>query len=191
MLAELARLKYTIAVAGTHGKTTTTSMIATVLDHAGMDPTFVVGGRLKTLGRNARLGKGEFIVLEADESDRSFLMLSPTIAVVTNVEADHLDTFSGLEDTQDTFLDFVNKVADSDSTVMIQGGSGTGKELVARMLHFNSLRKDHPLIAMNCGAIPKNLLESELFGHEKGAFTGATHARMGNALTERLGTARP
>ena len=76
-------------------------------------------------------------------------------------------------------LDFVRKVADSDSTVMIQGESGTGKELVARMLHFNSTRKDRPLVPVNCGAIPENLLESELFGHEKGAFTGATHTRMG------------
>ncbi len=110
MLAELARLKYTIAVAGTHGKTTTTSMIATILDGAGLDPTFVVGGRLNTIGRNARLGRGEFIVLEADESDRSFLMLSPTIAVVTNVEADHLDNYRDLEDIQDAFVSFVNKV---------------------------------------------------------------------------------
>lgn len=110
MLAELARLKYTIAVAGTHGKTTTTSMIATILEGAGRDPTFVVGGRLNTIGRNARLGRGEFIVLEADESDRSFLMLSPTIAVVTNVEADHLDNYRNLEDIQEAFVSFVNKV---------------------------------------------------------------------------------
>ncbi len=110
MLAELARLKYTIAVAGTHGKTTTTSMIATIMDGAGMDPTFVVGGRLNTIGRNARLGKGQFIVVEADESDRSFLMLSPTIAVVTNIETDHLDHYRNLEDIQDAFVHFVNKV---------------------------------------------------------------------------------
>lgn len=110
MLAELARLKYTAAVAGTHGKTTTTSMIATILDRAGMDPTFVVGGRLNTVGQNARLGKGEFIVLEADESDRSFLMLSPTIAVVTNIEADHLDHYRDLDEIQDAFISFVNKV---------------------------------------------------------------------------------
>lgn len=110
MLAELARLKYTIAVAGTHGKTTTTSMIATILDGAKMDPTFVVGGRLNTVGRNARLGKGEFIVVEADESDGSFLMLSPTIAVITNIEADHLDYFRDLDDIQDNFVSFVNKV---------------------------------------------------------------------------------
>jgi UDP-N-acetylmuramate--alanine ligase len=110
MLAELARLKYAIAVAGTHGKTTTTSMIATVLDRAGHDPTVVVGGLLNTIGSNARLGKGEFIVLEADESDRSFLLLSPAIAVVTNIEADHLDHYRDLDDIQTAFLSFINKV---------------------------------------------------------------------------------
>src|SRR5262245_11390338 len=110
MLAELARLKYSIAVAGTHGKTTTTSMIATILDRAGYDPTIVVGGRLNTIGSNARLGKGDYIVLEADESDRSFLLLSPTIAVVTNIEPDHLDNYKDLEDIQAAFLSFINKV---------------------------------------------------------------------------------
>jgi UDP-N-acetylmuramate--alanine ligase len=110
MLAELARLKYSIAIAGTHGKTTTTSMIATILDKAGYDPTVVVGGRLNTIGSNARLGKGDYIVLEADESDRSFLLLSPTIAVVTNIEPDHLDNYKDLGDIQSTFLSFVNKV---------------------------------------------------------------------------------
>ena len=110
MLAELARLKYAITIAGTHGKTTTTSMIATVLDRAGQDPTVVVGGLLNTIGSNARLGKGEFIVLEADESDRSFLLLSPAIAVVTNIEADHLDQYRDLEDIRTAFLSFINKV---------------------------------------------------------------------------------
>ena len=110
MLAELARLKYSVAVAGTHGKTTTTSMIATILDRAGLDPTVVVGGILNTIGSNARLGKGDFIVLEADESDRSFLLLSPTIAVVTNIEADHLDHYRDLEDIETAFLAFINKV---------------------------------------------------------------------------------
>jgi UDP-N-acetylmuramate--alanine ligase len=110
MLAELARLKYSIAVAGTHGKTTTTSMIATILDRAGYDPTIVVGGLLNTIGSNARLGKGEYVVLEADESDRSFLLLTPAIAVVTNIEADHLDHYKDLEDIQSAFLSFINKV---------------------------------------------------------------------------------
>ena len=93
MLAELMRMKYGIAVAGTHGKTTTTSMIATVLSHGGIDPTAVIGGRLDPLGSNAKLGQGKFLVAEADESDGSFLKLSPTIAVVTNIDADHLDFY--------------------------------------------------------------------------------------------------
>lgn len=110
MLAEIARLKYCIAISGTHGKTTTTSMIAAILDRAGLDPTIVVGGLLNTLGSNARLGKGEHIVLEADESDRSFLLFSPAIAVVTNIEADHLDHYKDIEDIQSAFLLFINKV---------------------------------------------------------------------------------
>jgi UDP-N-acetylmuramate--alanine ligase len=110
MLAELARLKYSIAVAGAHGKTTTTSMIATVLVHAGYDPTAVIGGRLNAFGSNAKLGRGDFIVLEADESDGSFLKLSPTIAVVTNIDREHLDHYSGLEEIQSAFVTFVNKV---------------------------------------------------------------------------------
>jgi len=110
MLAELARLKYSVAVAGTHGKTTTTSMIAMILDRAGYDPTVVVGGLLNTIGSNSRLGKGEYIVLEADESDGSFLLLSPTMAVVTNIEADHLDHYKDLAEIQEAFLQFVNKV---------------------------------------------------------------------------------
>ena len=110
MLAELARLKYSVAIAGTHGKTTTTSMIAMILDRAGFDPTVVVGGLLNTIGSNSRLGKGEYIVLEADESDGSFLLLSPTMAVVTNIEADHLDHYKDLAEIQEAFLQFVNKV---------------------------------------------------------------------------------
>jgi UDP-N-acetylmuramate--alanine ligase len=118
MLAELARLKYSVTVAGTHGKTTTTSMIATILDRAGLDPTVVVGGILNTIGSNARLGKGDFIVLEADESDRSFLLLSPTIAVITNIEADHLDHYRDLEDIQAAFLSFINKVPFYGATIL-------------------------------------------------------------------------
>src|SRR5512140_1652082 len=110
MLAELMRMKYGIAIAGTHGKTTTTSMVATVLSHAGIDPTIVIGGKLNTLGTNAKLGQGQFLVAEADESDGSFLKLSPTIAVVTNIDADHLDFYSGIEEIKDTFVDFINKV---------------------------------------------------------------------------------
>jgi UDP-N-acetylmuramate--alanine ligase len=110
MLAELMRMKYGIAVAGTHGKTTTTSMVATVLSHGGIDPTVVIGGRLDSIGSNAKLGQGKFLVAEADESDGSFLKLSPTIAVVTNVDADHLDFYRDLEHIKETFVDFINKV---------------------------------------------------------------------------------
>jgi UDP-N-acetylmuramate--alanine ligase len=110
MLAELMRLKYGIAIAGSHGKTTTTSMVATVLDKAGVDPTVVVGGRVNTLGSNAKLGRGDFMVVEADESDKSFLKLSPTIAVVTNIDLEHLDFYAGIEEIREHFVEFVNKV---------------------------------------------------------------------------------
>jgi UDP-N-acetylmuramate--alanine ligase len=110
MLAELMRLKYGVAVAGSHGKTTTTSMVALVLDRGGLDPTVVVGGRLGVLGSGGRLGQGEFLVAEADESDRSFLKLTPTLAVVTNIDREHLDAYRDLADIQDAFLGFVNKV---------------------------------------------------------------------------------
>jgi UDP-N-acetylmuramate--alanine ligase len=110
MLAELMRLKYGIAVAGAHGKTTTTSMIASVLDAAGLDPTFVVGGRVNHLGSHAGVGKSEYMVVEADESDRSFLLLAPVVAVVTTVDREHLDQYHSLEEIQDVFLQFVNRV---------------------------------------------------------------------------------
>jgi len=110
MLAELMRLKYGIAVAGSHGKTTTTSMVAAVLAEGRLDPTVVVGGRVRSLGSNARLGQGEYLVAEADESDGSFLKLSPTIAVVTTIDAEHLDHYGSLEHLSEAFLAFVNKV---------------------------------------------------------------------------------
>jgi len=110
MLAELMRFGYAIAVAGAHGKTTTTSMIAFVLERAGLDPTAVIGGRLSALGGNARLGQGDFIVAEADESDRSFLKLTPTMAVLTNLDREHLESYGSFERLQDAFVDFANKV---------------------------------------------------------------------------------
>ncbi len=110
MLAELMRMKYGVAIAGTHGKTTTTSMVATVLTHGGIDPTVVIGGRLDLFESNAKLGQGKFLVAEADESDGSFLKLSPTIAVVTNIDADHLDYYRDLDQIKETFVDFINKV---------------------------------------------------------------------------------
>jgi UDP-N-acetylmuramate--alanine ligase len=110
MLAELMRLKYGIAVAGAHGKTTTTSMVASILAAAHLDPTFVVGGRVNQAGTTARVGRGEYFVVEADESDRSFLMFAPVVAVVTTIDREHLDQYSSLEDIQAAFLQFVNRV---------------------------------------------------------------------------------
>ena len=110
MLAEFMRLKFGIAIAGTHGKTTTTSMIATVLGEAGIDPTILIGGRLDSIGSNARLGFGEYMVAEADESDGSFLLLPPTIAVVTNIDPEHMEHYGTLDRLQDAFSTFVNKV---------------------------------------------------------------------------------
>ena len=111
MLAELMRMKpHTVAVAGSHGKTTTTSMVATVLGSAGLDPTFVVGGIVRSYRSNARLGKSDLMVVEADESDRSFLMLTPTIAVVTNIDREHMDYYHDMDDVRRCFADFVNKV---------------------------------------------------------------------------------
>jgi UDP-N-acetylmuramate--alanine ligase len=110
MLAELMRLKYGIAVAGAHGKTTTTSMVASVLAEAGLDPTFVVGGRVNHAGSNARVGQSEYMVVEADESDRSFLLLAPVLAVITTVDREHLDHYHSLEEIQEVFLQFANRV---------------------------------------------------------------------------------
>jgi UDP-N-acetylmuramate--alanine ligase len=110
MLAEIMRLKQGIAIAGTHGKTTTTSLTGMVLTEAGFDPTIVVGGQVRILGTNARLGKGDFLVAEADEYDRSFLELTPVVAVLTNIEADHLDTYRDLSDILESFTIFANRV---------------------------------------------------------------------------------
>ena len=160
MLAELMRLKYGIAIAGTHGKTTTTSMVAAVLGAGGFDPTVVVGGRVHGLGTNARLGQGEFLVAEADESDGSFLKLSPTIAVVTTVDAEHLDHYADLEAIVAAFLTFVNKVPFYGAAVVclddpniqrmipkiekrvVTYGLEAGADLMARRLSFAEMRSE-------------------------------------------------
>jgi UDP-N-acetylmuramate--alanine ligase len=157
MLAELMRLKYGIAVAGTHGKTTTTSMIGAVLAEGRLDPTIVVGGRITSLGSNARLGGGEYLVAEADESDGSFLKLQPTIAVVTTVDAEHLDHYETLDAIRDAFVTFVNKVPFYGAAVLcldqpniqllipridkriVTYGLESGADLVARRLHLTGL----------------------------------------------------
>jgi UDP-N-acetylmuramate--alanine ligase len=110
MLAELMRMKHGVAIAGTHGKTTTTSMLATVVAEAGLDPTVVIGGRLNAIGTNARLGRGDWLVAEADESDGSFLHLDPTVAIVTNIDPEHLEHYGSMSALVDTFITFANKV---------------------------------------------------------------------------------
>jgi UDP-N-acetylmuramate--alanine ligase len=160
MLAELMRLKYGIAIAGTHGKTTTTSMVAAVMGAGGFDPTVVVGGRVHGLGANARLGQGEFLVAEADESDGSFLKLSPTIAVVTTVDAEHLDHYADLDAIVSAFLTFVNKVPFYGAAVVclddpniqhmipriekrvVTYGLEAGADLMARRLSFAAMRSE-------------------------------------------------
>ena len=110
MLAELMRIKYSIAVAGAHGKTTTTSLVSSILGYAGMDPTCVIGGKLNSLGSNAKLGDSKFLVAEADESDGTFLLLFPTIAVATNIDLEHLDFYKDIDEIKTAFLTFLNKV---------------------------------------------------------------------------------
>jgi len=110
MLAELMRLKYSVAIAGAHGKTTTTSIVASVLAQGGLDPTVVIGGKLKSIGSNALLGEGDFIVAEADESDGSFLKFSPAIAVITNIDREHLDYYADLDAIKAVFLDFIDRI---------------------------------------------------------------------------------
>jgi len=157
MLAELMRLKYGIAVAGTHGKTTTTSMVGAVLAEGRYDPTIVVGGRVTNLGSNARLGQGEYLVAEADESDGSFLKLAPTIAVVTTIDAEHLDHYGSLDAIRAAFLTFVNKVPFYGAVVLcldqpniqmllphvekriITYGLESGADLVARRLQLRGV----------------------------------------------------
>jgi len=154
MLAELMRLKYGIAVAGTHGKTTTTSLVGAVLAEGRYDPTIVVGGRVTNLGSNARLGQGDYLVAEADESDGSFLKLAPTIAVVTTIDAEHLDHYGTLDAIREAFVAFVNKVPFYGSAVLcldqpniqmllprlekrvITYGLESGADLVARRLQL-------------------------------------------------------
>src|SRR5262244_689181 len=157
MLAALMRLKYGIAVAGTHGKTTTTSMIGAVLAEGRYDPTIIVGGRVTSLGSNVRLGQGDFLVAEADESDGSFLKLAPTIAVVTTIDAEHLDHYGTLEAIRDAFVAFVNKVPFYGSAVLcldqptiqlllpriekriVSYGLESGADLVARRLQLSGM----------------------------------------------------
>lgn len=137
MLAHLAGERRTIAVAGTHGKTTTSSMVATMLNGAGLDPTFLIGGEVDEFGANARNGSGEYYVVEADESDGSFVYLEPHIALITNIEADHLDHYDSLQQIEDTFLDFMRRTREAGALVvcadderLVQIARGSGRSVV-------------------------------------------------------------
>ena len=132
MLAELMRLKYGIAIAGMHGKTTTTSMVAAVLAAGGLDPTVVVGGRVDAMGSNARLGKSHYLVAEADESDRSFLKLSPILSVVTNIDREHMDTYRDMADVENTFIDFMDRVPFY-GTVVVCNDDDRARALIPRV----------------------------------------------------------
>ncbi len=127
MLAELLKMKFSIAVSGSHGKTTTTSMVATVLAHGGLDPTMVIGGKLASIGSNARLGDGETIVAEADESDGSFLKLSPCIAVITNIDREHLDHYKDIDEIRAAFLEFANIVPFYGATIICADDRNVGQ----------------------------------------------------------------
>jgi UDP-N-acetylmuramate--alanine ligase len=158
MLAELARLKYGVLVAGAHGKTTVTSLVASVLAFGGLDPTVVIGGKLRGLGSHAKLGQGDFLVAEADESDGSFLKLSPTIGVVTNIDKEHMDFFSSMDELKRAFLSFINKVPFYGLNIVcgdnehikelipkierrfVTYGIGDGLDLVARNIRTDGLR---------------------------------------------------
>src|SRR3954471_9571639 len=154
MLAELMRLKYGIAIAGMHGKTTTTSMVAAVLAAGGLDPTVVVGGRVDAMGSNARLGKSQYLVAEADESDRSFLKLSPILSVVTNIDREHMDCYRDMEDVESTFVEFMDRVPFYGMVVACNDDERTRVLLprVERRVVTYGLRKDSDFLVSECKA---------------------------------------
>jgi UDP-N-acetylmuramate--alanine ligase len=186
MLAELMRLRFGIAVAGAHGKTSTTSMIALVLEQAGLDPTAVIGGRLSAFGSNARLGSGEYMVAEADESDRSFLKLSPSIAVITNIDHEHMDAYGSFADLQQAFIDFANKVPFYGAVVACADDA----ELCAVMPKFQRRVITYGIYPAEAGhhtapVIAAKDVQFEGFGS---TCTIERHERRGGAGTTSLGT---
>ena len=180
MLAELMRLRFGIAVAGAHGKTSTTSMIAMVMERAGLDPTAVIGGRLSAFGSNARLGRGEYMVAEADESDRSFLKLSPSIAVITNIDREHLDAYGSFADLQQAFTDFANKVPFYGAVVACADDAelrAVMPRVQRRLIRYGIDASDATLIATK--------VQLEGYGS---TCTIMQRERRGGATTETLGT---
>ncbi len=193
MLAELMRLKYGIAVAGMHGKTTTTSMVAAVLAAGGLDPTVVVGGRVDAMGSNARLGKSQYLLAEADESDRSFLKLSPILAVVTNIDREHMDTYRDMEDVEQTFLQFMNSVpfygmvvACSDNDDLRRLLAGVQRRTVTYGTHEGS---DFCISNMQCGPSRESAALSSFQVSYKGDDLGRFRLRVPGAHNVRNATA--
>jgi UDP-N-acetylmuramate--alanine ligase len=160
MLAELMRLKYGIAVAGMHGKTTTTSMVAAVLAGGGLDPTVVVGGRVDAMGSNARLGKSQYLVAEADESDRSFLKLSPVLAIVTNIDREHMDCYRNMRNVKRAFLDFMDQVPFYGLVVVSNDDAHLRRllpQIRRRTISYGTRRgSDFHIRMIECGAICEN-----------------------------------
>lgn len=215
MLAEIARLKYTIAIAGTHGKTTTSSMVAQVLQHNDLDPTVIVGGRLKAVGTGGVLGSGDFLVAEADESDGSFLKLSPTISVITNIDDDHLDYYKSMENLEKAFIQFANLVPFYGKTFVCADDSGIKKILpkLKRRYATYGLSKNCDLRGVDLETSPngtsfcvlskgKNLgkialpfsgehnVRNALAAVAVGFSTGLSFTQIANALAQFLGVGR-
>jgi len=183
MLAELMRLRYGIAIAGAHGKTTTTSMVALVLERAGLDPTAVIGGRLSAFGSNARLGRGAPMVVEADESDRSFLTLSPAIALVTNIDREHMDSYGSWQALKDAFLEFINKVPFYGAAVLC-----ADDEAVRELMPRTSRR-----VITYGFADPAQTAQPDIAAHDmrlEPFASRCTVSRLANGERERLGEMR-
>ncbi len=178
MLGELMRLKYGIAVAGTHGKTTTTSLIGTLLTECGLDPTVIVGGRMRVSGTGARIGKSEYLVAEADEYDRSFLRLMPILAIVTSIDRDHLDTYGDLDAIREAFIDFAGRVPFFGQIILCLDDPNIQKILP-------QLTRDHRVVTY--GLSPQaDLAAHDLQASPSGCTFSVTEAGAGGAQTERL-----
>jgi UDP-N-acetylmuramate--alanine ligase len=177
MLAELMRVKYGIAIAGSHGKTTTTSLVATILRAAGFDPTVVVGGRMAALGSNARLGAGDLLVAEADESDGSFLRLTPTVAVVTNIDPEHLDFYGNLENLKNAFVQFIEKVPFYGLAVLCLDHPHV-QELLPRVKRRHVTYGLSPQADYHARAIEHRGLTSSFMAYRRGEPLGAFELRM-------------
>ena len=171
MLAELMRLKYGVAIAGMHGKTTTTSMIASVLAAGGLDPTVVVGGRVETMGSSAHLGSSQYLVAEADESDRSFLKLSPILAVVTNIDREHMDTYRDMDDVEHAFLDFMDRVPFYGATTACVDDAKLAA-LLPRVRHTVLTYGLAPEAAFRLEVLPSTGSVSQFLVHRKGEALG-------------------